>query len=67
MVDNAPAEPGDSFTHDAQVSRLIKPLATTASGPEPAKHMFVLRGSTRVKQTLDPKNVFNPGRLFGDL
>src|SRR5438477_8173449 len=24
MVDNAPAEPGDSFTHDAQVSRLIK-------------------------------------------
>src|SRR6476620_1951834 len=24
--DDAPAEPGDSFTHDAQVSRLIKPL-----------------------------------------
>src|SRR6478735_7444564 len=35
MVDNAPAEPGDSFTHDAQVSRLIKPLAST-SPPEPA-------------------------------
>src|SRR5215218_654832 len=46
MIDNAPAEPGDSFTHDAQVSRLIKPLAATASAPEPAKHMFVLRGST---------------------
>ncbi len=53
MVDNAPAEPGDSFTHDAQVSRLIKPLATTAAAPEPAKHMFVLRGSARVKQNLD--------------
>src|SRR3954470_11989165 len=51
MVDNAPAEPGDSFTHDAQVSRLIKPLATT-SAAEPPKHMFVLRGSARVKQNL---------------
>src|SRR5436190_9331709 len=61
MVDNAPAEPGDSFTHDAQVSRLIKPLATTASGPEPAKHMFVLRGSTRVKQTLDGSTLGEPG------
>src|SRR3954468_4078250 len=52
MVDNAPAEPGDSFTHDAQVTRLIKPLAPT-SAAEPPKHMFVLRGSTRVKQNLD--------------
>src|SRR6476659_1288598 len=34
MSENAPAEPGDSFTHDAQVSRLIKPPQSTSSGPE---------------------------------
>jgi pilus assembly protein CpaB len=61
MIDNAPAEPGDSFTHDAQVSRLIKPLAATSSAPEPAKHMFVLRGSTRVKQTLDGSTLGESG------
>ena len=37
----------------AQVSRLIKPLARPRAPAEPAKQMFVLRGSTRVKQDLD--------------
>jgi pilus assembly protein CpaB len=62
MSENAPAEPGDSFTHDAQVSRLIKPLASTASGPEPTKQIFVLRGAARVKQDLDGSTVGEPGR-----
>lgn len=53
MADNAPAEPGDSFTHDAQVSRLIKPMPTAAAAPEPARQIFVLRGNQRVKQDLD--------------
>ena len=51
-AENAPAEPGDSFTHDSQVSRLIKPLPTAAP-PDEARGVFVLRGSTRVKQELD--------------
>jgi len=50
--ENAPAEPGDSFTHDAQVSRLIKPLPATAA-PEPPRQIFVLRGSARIKQDID--------------
>ncbi len=53
IADNAPAEPGDSFTHDAQVSRLIKPPSAPAAASEPARQIFVLRGSTRVKQELD--------------
>jgi pilus assembly protein CpaB len=61
MVDNAPAEPGDSFTHDAQVSRLIKPIATTAPPAEPARQIFVLRGSSRVKQDLDGSTLGEPG------
>jgi pilus assembly protein CpaB len=52
-TENAPAEPGDSFTHDSQVSRLIKPLPSAAPPEEPARGIFVLRGSTRVKQDLD--------------
>jgi len=55
--ENAPAEPGDSFTHDAQVSRLIKPLAATAAAPEPTKQIFVLRGGSRQKQDLDGSTV----------
>jgi pilus assembly protein CpaB len=62
QTDNAPAEPGDSFTHDAQVSRLIKPLAPPAAA-EPPKQIFVLRGGTRVKQELDGSTVGGePGR-----
>jgi pilus assembly protein CpaB len=62
MSENAPAEPGDSFTHDAQVSRLIKPLPSASSATEPAKQIFVLRGAGRVKQDLDGSTVGEPGR-----
>ena len=62
MSENAPAEPGDSFTHDAQVSRLIKPPQSTSSGPEPSRQVFVLRGAARVKQDLDGSTVGEPGR-----
>jgi pilus assembly protein CpaB len=61
MVDNGPAEPGDSFTHDAQVSRLIKPLAATSPAPEPTKQIFVLRGSARVKQDIDGSTLGESG------
>ena len=60
MSENAPAEPGDSFTHDAQVSRLIKPLAATSTTPEAGKQIFVLRGGTRVKQDIDGSTVGEP-------
>jgi pilus assembly protein CpaB len=60
MSENAPAEPGDSFTHDAQVSRLIKPLASTAA-PEQKPQIFVLRGAARVKQDLDGSTVGESG------
>jgi len=60
MSENAPAEPGDSFTHDAQVSRLIKPLAATSTTPEACKQIFVLRGGTRVKQDIDGSTVGEP-------
>jgi len=50
MADSVPAEPGDSFTHDSQVSRLIKPLPTPA---EPAKAVIVLRGAAQAKQDID--------------
>lgn len=50
--ENAPAEPGDSFTHDSQVSRLIKPLPTAMPADQP-RGVFVLRGGTRSKQDLD--------------
>jgi pilus assembly protein CpaB len=60
--ENAPAEPGDSFTQDAQVSRLIKPLAGNTTAPEPAKQIFVLRGSSRSKQDLDGSTVTEPGQ-----
>jgi pilus assembly protein CpaB len=53
MSENAPAEPGDSFTHDAQVSRLIKPLGGSSTTEPPKPQIFVLRGAARVKQDLD--------------
>ena len=45
--DNAPAEAGDSFTQDSQVSRLIMSAPPT---PEPPKQVFVLRGASSAKQ-----------------
>ena len=51
-AENGPAEPGDSFTEDSQVSKLIHPPSapsTTAARPV----VFVLRGSARSKQDID--------------
>ena len=48
--DNAPAEAGDSFTQDSQVSRLIMSAPPT---PEPPKQVFVLRGASSGKQDIE--------------
>ena len=61
MSENAPAEPGDSFTHDAQVSRLIKPLPSATPAQEPTKQIYVLRGPARVRQELDGSPVPDSG------
>lgn len=50
MVENAAAEPGDSYTHDAQVSRLI---GQGPSAPEVPRTVLLIRGSTRAKQEID--------------
>jgi pilus assembly protein CpaB len=51
--DDATAELGQSYTHDTQVSRLIKEVAPPKP-PEAAKPMlFVLRGAGRTKLELD--------------
>jgi pilus assembly protein CpaB len=58
--ENAPAEPGDSFTHDSQVSRLIKPLPNdTVETSKP--QIVVLRGSARVRQDLDGATIGESG------
>jgi pilus assembly protein CpaB len=52
LDENAPAEAGDSYTQDAQVSRLIKqiPTATVQTKDKPVgRSVFVLRGSARAK------------------
>ncbi len=52
VAENAAAEPGDSFTEDTQVSKLIRPTsvpATVASKPV----VIVLRGSGRSKLDVD--------------
>jgi pilus assembly protein CpaB len=52
--DDATAELGFSYTHDSDVSRLIKDPTPAPKPPEADKPaVFVLRGSTRVKQELD--------------
>jgi len=53
--ENAPAERGDSYTADAQVSHLIKPLGgggKTAAKP-PSHAVFVLRGGASSKFDAD--------------
>ena len=56
--ENAAAEPGDSFTEDAQVSRLIKPMVGNAATQDQAKpQVFVLRGSTRTKQDIEGSTI----------
>jgi pilus assembly protein CpaB len=61
--ENAAAEPGDSFTEDAQVSRLIKPMVGNAPAQEQAKpQVFVLRGSARSKQDIEGSTIPEPGQ-----
>jgi pilus assembly protein CpaB len=51
--EDAPAEPGDSFTHDAQVSHLIKPMDAATPAAEPAKQVLVMHGGNTVRQNID--------------
>src|SRR5262249_5403738 len=51
-IENAPAEPGDSFTEDSQVSRLIRP-ATPATPAVVRPVVIVLRGAGRSKQDIE--------------
>jgi pilus assembly protein CpaB len=53
--ENARAEPGDSFTQDAQVSRLIRqiPEASKDKSKPIGRNIFVLRGSKRDKFDVD--------------
>src|SRR6185437_3065208 len=56
--ENAPAVPGDSYTQDAQVSRLIRQIpdtaAKTAAATKPVGQVvFVLRGTNRLKIDVD--------------
>src|SRR5262245_17325872 len=58
--EDATAEIGNSYTHDTQVSRLIKD-PTPAKPPEIAKPaVFVLRGAGRSKQELDGSVAVDP-------
>ena len=50
--ENAPAEPGDSFTEDSQVSKLIRP-ASAATPAVVRPTVVVLRGSARNKLDID--------------
>jgi pilus assembly protein CpaB len=51
-IENAPAEPGDSFTEDSQVSKLIRPaVAATPVAVRPV--VIVLRGAARAKQDIE--------------
>jgi pilus assembly protein CpaB len=63
-AENAPAEPGDSYTRDAQVSPLISD--GPPAPPEPAQAVFVLRGNVRVKQTIDGTNIDTTGEPSDD-
>jgi pilus assembly protein CpaB len=59
FAENAPAEPGDSFTEDSQVSRLIRPASAAAPAVvRPA--VVVLRGSARNKLDVDGTGEASP-------
>ena len=59
--DDATAELGDSYTHDSQVSRLIKDPTPPPKPVEALKSsVFVLRGGTRTKQDLDGSAAADP-------
>ena len=52
LADNGPAEAGDSFTEDSQVSRLIAPPAPPQAA-EPPRQVSVLRGAASASQNID--------------
>ncbi|MFI5000508.1 MAG: Flp pilus assembly protein CpaB [Reyranellales bacterium] len=54
VAENAPAEPGDSYTSDTQVSRL---LGLAPAVPEAPRVVFLLRGGNRSKQEIDGTTV----------
>jgi pilus assembly protein CpaB len=59
--EDATAELGDSFTHDSQVSRLIKDPNPPPKPPDAMKtSVFVLRGARGTKQELDGSIVSDP-------
>ena len=59
--EDATAELGDSYTHDSQVSRLIKDPDPPPKPPDAMKtSVFVLRGSRATKQELDGSVVSDP-------
>src|SRR5262249_18487456 len=51
--EDATAELGFSYTHDTQVSRLIKDPTPEPKPEETKPAVFVLRGATSIKQELD--------------
>lgn len=56
IADNAPAVPGDSYTRDGQVSRLIgesTPAPTPNAAPEGPRSVVILRGSATTKAEID--------------
>jgi pilus assembly protein CpaB len=59
--DDATAELGDSYTHDSQVSRLIKDPNPPPKPPDAMKtSVFVLHGARATKQELDGSVVSDP-------
>ena len=59
--DDATAELGDSYTHDSQVSRLIKDPSPPPRPPDAMKtSVFVLRGGRGTKQELDGSIAHDP-------
>lgn len=60
--EDATAELGDSYTHDSQVSRLIKDPNPPPKPPDAMKtSVFVLHGNRATKQELDGSVVSDPG------
>ena len=59
--DDATAQLGDSFTHDSQVSRLIRDPNPPPKPPDAMKtSVFVLRGNRGTKQELDGSVASDP-------
>ena len=52
-AEDATAELGFTYTHDTQVSRLIKDPTPEPKAEEQKPAVFVLRGGSRIKQELD--------------